>query len=190
MVNACLNDADKIRILYKNLQTIDLNVLEKAIYKAIDFVNDSISVVTKFKGNSRNANKIFHSKYQILSMISTTFKEMLLWSSIFVTVVAKKYRIAFWRLSEITDSVKGASHRCTALPLTESVISDLGADKQSNRIISCRLLLPGCSCLKRRPVAIIAVWAYMVIGYICKFFYCVIKRFFCHKFIEVCIVIT
>ncbi len=76
LVNACLNDADKIRILYKNLQTIDLNVLEKAIYKAIDFVNDSISVVTKFKGNSRNANKIFHSKYQILSMISTTFKEM------------------------------------------------------------------------------------------------------------------
>lgn len=76
LVNACLNDADKIRILYKNLQTIDLNILEKAIYKAIDFVNDSISVVTKFKGNSRNANKIFHSKYQILSMISTTFKEM------------------------------------------------------------------------------------------------------------------
>lgn len=76
LVNACLNDADKILILYKNLQTIDLNVLEKAIYKAIDFVNDSISVVPKFKGNSRNANKIFHSKYQILSMISTTFKEM------------------------------------------------------------------------------------------------------------------
>ena len=76
LVNACLNDADKIRILYKNLQTIDLNVLEKAIYKTIDFVNDSISVITKFKGNSRNANKIFHSKYQILSMISTTFKEM------------------------------------------------------------------------------------------------------------------
>lgn len=76
LVNACLNDADKIRILYKNLQIIDLNVLEKAIYKAIDFVNDSISVVTKSKGNSRNANKIFHSKYQILSMISTTFKEM------------------------------------------------------------------------------------------------------------------
>lgn len=75
-VNACLNDADKIRILYKNLRTIDLNVLEQAVYKAIDFVNDSISVVTKFKGNSRNANKIFHSKYQILSMISTTFKEM------------------------------------------------------------------------------------------------------------------
>ena len=35
-----------------------------------------IQRLPKFKGNSRNANKIFHSKYQILSMISTTFKEM------------------------------------------------------------------------------------------------------------------
>lgn len=76
LVNACLNDSDKIRVLYKNLQTTNLNMLEQAIYNAIDFVNDSISVVTKFKGNSRNTNKIFHSKYQILSMISTTFKEM------------------------------------------------------------------------------------------------------------------
>lgn len=76
LVNACLNDADRIRILYKNLQTIDLNVLERAIYNAVDFVNESISVVIEFKGNSRNANKVFHSKYQILSMISTTFKEM------------------------------------------------------------------------------------------------------------------
>lgn len=76
LVNACLNDSNKIRVLYKNLQKTDLNSLEQAIYKAIDFVNDAISVITKFKGNSRNVNKIFHSKYQILSMISTTFKEM------------------------------------------------------------------------------------------------------------------
>lgn len=76
LINACLNYADRIRVLYKNLQTIDLNELEAAVYKAIDFVNDAISMVTKFKGNSRNTNKIFHSKYQVLSMISTTFKEM------------------------------------------------------------------------------------------------------------------
>lgn len=76
LINACLNDSDKIRQLYKNLQNIDLNALENALCKAIDFVAGSISVVTKFKGNSRNTNKIFHSKYQILSMISTTFKEM------------------------------------------------------------------------------------------------------------------
>lgn len=76
LINACLNDSNKIRILYKNLQTLNPNVLERAIYKAIDFVRDAISIVTKFKGNSRNENKILHSKYQILSMISTTFKEM------------------------------------------------------------------------------------------------------------------
>lgn len=76
LVNACLNDTDRIRTLYKNLREIDLDTLEKEVCNAIEYVNDAISVVTKFKGNSRNANKIFHSKYQVLSMISTTFKEM------------------------------------------------------------------------------------------------------------------
>lgn len=76
LVNACLNDSDRIKILYKNLEKIDINQFEKALCNTIEFVNNSISVITKFKGNSRNTNKIFHSKYQILSMISTTFKEM------------------------------------------------------------------------------------------------------------------
>lgn len=76
LVNACLNDSDKIKTLYVRLRDIELDVLEVALCKAIEFVNNAISIVTKFKGNSRNANKIFHSKYQILSMISTTFKEM------------------------------------------------------------------------------------------------------------------
>lgn len=76
LVNACLNDSDKIKVLYKNLQKIDINSFEKALYEAIEFVNNSISVVTRFKGNSQGTNKIFHSKYQIMSMISTSFKEM------------------------------------------------------------------------------------------------------------------
>ena len=76
LVNACLNDTDRIRSLYKNLQTLNLDVFENALCNTIDFVRSAISVVIKFKGNSRNANKIFHSKYQVLSMISTTFKEM------------------------------------------------------------------------------------------------------------------
>lgn len=76
LVNACLDDTDRIRTLYTKLRTIDLNLLEKDICTAIDFVNGAISVVTKFKGNSRSSKKPFHSKYQILSMISTTFKEM------------------------------------------------------------------------------------------------------------------
>lgn len=76
LVNACLNDSDKIKTLYLNLYNIDVNNFEKALIDAIEFVCNSILVITKFKGNSRNTNKIFHSKYQILSMISTTFKEM------------------------------------------------------------------------------------------------------------------
>lgn len=76
LVNACLNESDKIKTLYQNLYDLDINTFEAALYKAIEFVQNSILVITKFKGNSRNEKKIFHSKYQILSMISTTFKEM------------------------------------------------------------------------------------------------------------------
>lgn len=76
LVNACLNDTDRIRILYQNLKKININEFEQALYTAIDFVAESISAITKFKGNSRGSKKVLHSKFQILSMISTTFKEM------------------------------------------------------------------------------------------------------------------
>ena len=76
LVNACLNDTDRIRFLYKNLSGLDVNAFETALINAIKFVIESISIVTRFKGNARNANKTFHSKYQIMSMISTSFKEM------------------------------------------------------------------------------------------------------------------
>lgn len=76
LVNACLNDTDRIRVLYQRLENIDIDVFETALVTAIKFVMDSVSVVTRFKGNTRNANKTFHSKYQIMSMISTSFKEM------------------------------------------------------------------------------------------------------------------
>lgn len=76
LVNACLNDSDKIRLLYHRIYDMDVDSFEAALKNAVKFVTDSISVITKFKGNSRNNNKIFHSKYQMLSMISTTFKEM------------------------------------------------------------------------------------------------------------------
>ncbi len=77
LVNACLNDTDRIKTLYKNIYDIhDINAFEEALYKAISFVADSVSPIMRFKGNSRSGSKLFHSKYQILSMISTTFKEM------------------------------------------------------------------------------------------------------------------
>ena len=72
LINACLNDSDKIKNLYNNFTMLDLDSLEIALYESIDFVIGAINVITKFKGNTRNTNKIFHSKYQIMSMISTT----------------------------------------------------------------------------------------------------------------------
>lgn len=69
LVNACLNDSDKIKVLYKNFADIDVDAFEKVLCNAIDFVNQAVSVITKFKGNSRSGNKKFHSKYQIMSMI-------------------------------------------------------------------------------------------------------------------------
>lgn len=78
LVNACLNDTDRIKTLYQNIYAIqDINMFEVALYKAIDFVVDAVSAIMRFKGNSHSGKiKLFHSKYQILSMISTTFKEM------------------------------------------------------------------------------------------------------------------
>ena len=77
LVNACLNDTDKIKTLYQNIYNLpNINKFEKALYNAIDFVVGAISAITRFKGNTHSGTKLFHSKYQILSMISTTFKEM------------------------------------------------------------------------------------------------------------------
>ena len=76
LVNACLNDSDKISELYKNLKAIDINLFEADLYKAISVVENAIKPVTTFKGNKRNSERVLHSKFQIMSMISTTFKKM------------------------------------------------------------------------------------------------------------------
>lgn len=76
LVNACLNDSDKISELYKNLKSIDINLFEADLYQAITVVENAIKPVTTFKGNKRNADRVLHSKFQIMSMVSTTFKKM------------------------------------------------------------------------------------------------------------------
>ena len=79
LVDACLNDTNRISELYKNLAALgDINAFEKALLSAIDFVRQAVSPIVKFKGNTRLHDKILHSKFQIMSMISTTFKEMYL----------------------------------------------------------------------------------------------------------------
>lgn len=76
LVNACLNDSDKIKSLHELINKLDVGQFQMALENAILFVTDSLKTVTRFKGNKRNSEKIFHSKFQILSMISTTFKDM------------------------------------------------------------------------------------------------------------------
>lgn len=80
LVNACLNDTDRIKILYKNIYELkDVDTFEKALCSSIDYVADAVSPIMRFKGNNRSKkSKILHSKFQILSMISTSFKEMYL----------------------------------------------------------------------------------------------------------------
>ncbi len=76
LVNACLNESNKIKELYKNLEKIDINAFEKALIDSIKFVKNSISPIFNFKSNKRNRKKPLHSKYMILSMISSVFKYM------------------------------------------------------------------------------------------------------------------
>lgn len=87
LVNACLNDnKEKIATLYESVYSLsNVDQFEQALYEAIKFVNDSVSPIFRFKGNCRPPKngeptqprfRIYHSKFQILSMISTTFKEM------------------------------------------------------------------------------------------------------------------
>lgn len=76
LVNACINNSnDRIKSLYLELEDIDMNLFQKRLIECIEFVGNIISNVTMFKGNRRNKNSILHSKYQIMSMISTTFRE-------------------------------------------------------------------------------------------------------------------
>lgn len=76
LVNACLKESNKVKILYKDIYNLDIDIFEDALISSIEFVSKVISIIIGFKGNKRVGQKIFHSKFQILSMISTTFKEM------------------------------------------------------------------------------------------------------------------
>lgn len=76
LVNACLNNCDMIDKLDTKILKMDVNNFEKALINAINFVDNAIKPITQFKGNKRQSNKIFHSKFQIMSMIAAVFKAM------------------------------------------------------------------------------------------------------------------
>ena len=75
IVDACLNNTKSIATLDRRLQSLNVNLLKKRIEEAIDFVEKSIAVIGSFKGNKRKYNAL-HSKYQIVSLVSYTFRKM------------------------------------------------------------------------------------------------------------------
>ncbi len=82
LVDACLNDSNRIRVLYNDIYRIqNFKQFENALVTAIEFVQNVIAPILLFKGNTRKKKgktetKPFHTRHQILSTISTTFREM------------------------------------------------------------------------------------------------------------------
>ncbi|MDO4493523.1 MAG: DUF262 domain-containing protein [Clostridia bacterium] len=75
IVDACLSNSRSIADLHTTLQKYDVNQLILDIQEAILFVDKAIAIVGKFKGNRRKDTTL-HSKYQIVSLIANTFREM------------------------------------------------------------------------------------------------------------------
>lgn len=79
ILNACFNTSHStIKDVHKIITRFsdDISVLENSLVSAIDFVNKCIEPILKFKGNNRkDEGKIFHSQYQIMSLISFVFRK-------------------------------------------------------------------------------------------------------------------
>lgn len=75
IIDACLNTSKSIATLDKRLQKVNINKLKRRVEEAIEYVEKAIAVVGSFKGNKRKFN-VLHSKYQIVSLISYTFRSM------------------------------------------------------------------------------------------------------------------
>lgn len=75
IVDACISETKDISNLDKNVFKFNINKLQRRIEEAIVFVSDSIATIGSFKGNQRKMKNL-HSKYQIISLISYTFRAM------------------------------------------------------------------------------------------------------------------
>lgn len=76
LLDACFFDTKRIGEIYKRLQTVNANHLEKALVDCIQVVDAIVSPITRFKGNRRkNEIKPIYSKNQIISIIAYVFRE-------------------------------------------------------------------------------------------------------------------
>lgn len=78
LLNACFNSSHKqIKEVHKIILRFEdnIDILENKLFDSIEFVNNCIDPILKFKGNNRkDSGKIFHSQYQIMSLISFSFR--------------------------------------------------------------------------------------------------------------------
>lgn len=76
LLDACFFDTKKIGEIYKRLQNLNVNHLEKALTDCILTVDKIVSPITRFKGNKRKDEiKPIYAKNQILSIIAFVFRE-------------------------------------------------------------------------------------------------------------------
>lgn len=76
LLDACFFDTKKIGEIYKRLQELNVNHLEKALTDSIKFVDSIVSPIIRFKGNRRKDEiKPLYAKNQILSIIAFVFRE-------------------------------------------------------------------------------------------------------------------
>lgn len=79
ILNACFNSSHStIKDVHKIITRFadNISLLENALISSIDFVNKCIEPILKFKGNNRkDEGKIYHSQYQIMSLISFVFRK-------------------------------------------------------------------------------------------------------------------
>lgn len=77
LLNACFGRHDKdIKVLHERLHDVtDINLFEKRVVECIADVRDILNPIIGFKGNKRTAQPIYHSHYQIVSIIASLFRE-------------------------------------------------------------------------------------------------------------------
>lgn len=79
LLNACFNNSHKqIKNVYDIILKFsnNMDILEKKLLLCVEFVEKCIQPILKFKGNKRNSkDRIFHSQYQIMSLISYVFRK-------------------------------------------------------------------------------------------------------------------
>ena len=76
LLNACLGKkSDDMKNLHKHLNEVAIGKFEERVVEVIKFVDETLSKIIRFKGNNRGRGKTLHPKNQIISIISSTFRE-------------------------------------------------------------------------------------------------------------------